>query len=198
MCTLSFFLPNLFPFTSCMPVICSAAQEHWHGLWRCRLSLQVTSENPISLQDSLTDPTFCSNALKCIYIVAARCCLFLCSFFLTSLLHSLTPFFPYAFFLCLFPFISLTLLTFFSDFLFIFLPFYYFFQFFYSPSFFFFCLWAENWPKWMRSWRAVNTVIIWLLLAPLKAKDALSMATLYFVISEENWEINLLEVRTSW
>lgn len=62
----------------------------------------------------------------------------------------------------------------------------------------FFCLWAENWPKWMRSWGAVNTVIIWLLLALLTAEDALSMATLCFVISGENWNINLLEIRTGW
>lgn len=195
MCTLSFFLPNLFPFTSCMPVTCSAALEHWHGLWRCRLSLQVTSENPISLQDSLTDPTFCSNALKCIYIVAARCCLFLCSFslpfFILSHLSSLMHFF--------FVFFLLSLLTFSLTPYLSFYPFIIFFNSPIHPLFsFFFCLWAENWPKWMRSWRAVNNVIIWLLLAPLKAKDALSMATLYFVISEENWEINLLEVRTSW
>lgn len=51
---------------------------------------------------------------------------------------------------------------------------------------FLFCLWAENGLKWMRSWRAVNTVIIWLLPALLTAEDALPMATLYFIISVES------------
>lgn len=45
----------------------------------------------------------------------------------------------------------------------------------------------------MRSWRAVNTMIIWLLPSLLTAEDALS--TLCFVISGENWEINLLKIR---
>lgn len=103
MCTLSFSQTS-FLFTSCMPVACSAAHEHWCGLWRSRLSLPVTSKNLISLQDSLTDPTFCSNALKCIYIMAARCCLFLFpSFSLLPVfiflhLSSLMHFFPLVFF----------------------------------------------------------------------------------------------------
>lgn len=59
----------------------------------------VASQNLISPQHSLTDLTFCSNALKCIRIVAARCCLFLCSVSLTSSLrHSLSPFFLDVFF----------------------------------------------------------------------------------------------------
>lgn len=58
-------------------------------------------------------------------------------------------------------------------------------QLFYSVlPFFSFCLWAENGLKWMRSGRAVNTVIIWLLPALLKAEDALPVATLCFL----SWE----------
>ena len=166
--------------------------------WRCRLSFQVTSYNPVSVQRSQTDPTFRSNALKCICIVTGcqvlsfpPLCLF--RFFSFSFSHTFVPccIFSESLWLSL-PFLCLPIC----------LPTRFFF-FFSVPLFtlffyLFFCLWAENWPKWMRSWRAVNTVIIWLLPALLTAEDALSMATLCFVISGENWDINLLEIRTGW
>lgn len=76
----------------------SAALERWHACSEMQ-DFSVTSQNLISPQHSLTDLTFCSNALKCIRIVAARCCLFLCSVSLTSSLRrSLSPFFLNAFF----------------------------------------------------------------------------------------------------
>lgn len=108
--------------------------------------------------------------------LAARCSLSLSIF-------SLSHLFPSAFFLKLSPCISSTTLLTFS--LSPYLSSYPFLQFLYS-FFLFLCLWAENGLKWMRSWRAVNTVIIWLLPALLTAEDALSMATLCFVISGES------------
>lgn len=83
----------------------------------------------------------------------------------------LSHFFPYAFSSPSFSFYPFDSPYLFSVSLFVFLAFSSFFSSYSSIDSIlsFFCLWAENWPKWMRSWRAVNTVIIWLLPAPLKA-----------------------------
>lgn len=59
-----------FPFILPVLLACSGAQEYLHVFWRCRLSFQVTSGSPISQQHWLTDPTFFSNALKCVCIVS--------------------------------------------------------------------------------------------------------------------------------
>lgn len=82
-------------------------------------------------------------------------------FFLTSsCTHSLTPFFPYALSSLVFFLSSLWLsLLFLTPDLSLY-PFIIFFNSSIHSLFSFFHIWAENWPKWMRSWRAVSTVIM--------------------------------------
>ncbi len=68
------------------------------GAFACVLKMHVKfPSHPISLQHSQSDPTFCSNALKCICIVTGCQVLSFPASLPSSLLHSLSPLFPSAF-----------------------------------------------------------------------------------------------------
>lgn len=176
-----FVLPFLFP--ACLS--CSGAQEPLHVFWRCRLNFQVTSLSPHRIQY-----TIWSHLLQQLFEVYLHCDWLpgvLFSLLCLSPSFSSSPFLPFC---VLSDSFSLDLSDspfLFSVSLFVFLSF--------SSSFFnssihsllsfLFCLWAENGLKGMRSWRAVSTVIIWLLPALLTAEDVPPLATLCFIISGE-------------